>query len=189
MLAAACASDEPVPGVEPAPVTTTTPVATTAEAAPTTITSGLDDAQRRQIFAAAAAHRLAGFRQHGPWVVTEVVDSIGAVDWDGNVYFSEDSEPFSAEDQRAIAAALAPLEVRFIRPEVLDERDVYANSEGPDGNVVLQIAEPDLGGEQPSITTAMWCGGLCGEGGASGLLRTQDGTWTITGPVGPQWVS
>jgi hypothetical protein len=35
----------------------------------------------------------------------------------------------------------------------------------------------------------VWCGGVCAIGGANALIRNDDGTWSIGGPVGPSWIS
>ncbi|MEP7115281.1 MAG: hypothetical protein ABI862_18610 [Ilumatobacteraceae bacterium] len=55
------------------------------------------------------------------------------------------------------------------------------------GYAVVSIAEPVVRDGRLTITIALWCGNLCGTGGAAAIEKLDNGTWTITDPVGPQW--
>jgi hypothetical protein len=44
-------------------------------------------------------------------------------------------------------------------------------------------------GVEAAMTTALWCGDLCGAGGTYELEWTESEGWRITGMEGPQWIS
>jgi hypothetical protein len=53
----------------------------------------------------------------------------------------------------------------------------------------LTIAQPEVRDGEVTVTTGLFCGSLCGTGGAHAVHRGADGLWAVTGPVGPQWIS
>jgi hypothetical protein len=54
---------------------------------------------------------------------------------------------------------------------------------------VVTLAEPEIDDTTATAHSELYCGGLCAIGGAHELERQPDGTWAVTGEVGPQWIS
>ena len=152
--------------------------------------AALSELDREQIFAAAAASGAAGFTaaENHTEIRIDVIDTIGRPREDENsmLRFPEDAQ-FSESQRDAIVAALAPLSVVFVPPTVYED-PYYVTYDGLAGNVVLSIGEPIKEEGEFQIVTGLWCGPLCGSGGARQLEQLENGTWTLTDPVGPQWV-
>jgi hypothetical protein len=138
----------------------------------------LSEFDRWQILGAAAVDRL-GVGGTG-YTTVNVVEVLGRATSDGFVNL-DDGTLLTESERNAITQALGPRTVQFV---TVAEWETSASD-----FAVLSIAEPVVLDGQLTITTAMWCGSLCGAGGASAVERLDDGTWTITGPVGPQWNS
>ncbi len=140
-------------------------------------TAGLSDSDRWQILAAAAVSRVGINGTHDGRI--EVVDVVARATTDGSIDFGG-GNPLTASERDAITQALAPRNVQFVPPHPEDNIAI-------DGYVLLILAEPVVRNGQLTISTALACGSLCGNGGAYAVERGDDGTWTTTVPVGPQW--
>lgn len=142
-----------------------------------------------EVLAAAAVHRVTvdnSFGGGSPFERVQVIERLGVVDANGFL----DARPgreLNEDERGAIVAALEPLPVEFVAADVLAQTD--ALDDAPVGRAVLTLGEPaELDGRM-SITSQLWCGGLCGIGGANELVRAADGAWSIGESVGGQWIS
>jgi hypothetical protein len=140
--------------------------------------AALSESDRWQILAAAAVARV-GINGTG-YETVDIVEVLGRATSDG--FVDLDGGTLLTESERnAITQALGSRTVRFV---TVSEWENLV----PDGDfAVLSFAEPVVTNGQLTITTAMACGSLCGAGGALAVERRDDGTWTTTVPVGPQW--
>jgi hypothetical protein len=148
----------------------------------------LSEIDRWQILGAAAARRVLGDNSFGgqpPFTAVEVVELLGrAGPDDGSVQFDGDAVPLTEAERHAISDALAPLPVVFVPAGQPLPDDAHAPS-----TPRLTIAQPVVSDGAVTVTTGLFCGSLCGIGGAHAFGRAADGTWVVTGAVGPQWIS
>lgn len=117
-----------------------------------------------------------------------VVDTLGRADADG---FVDDAggRALTDDERNAITAALAPRRVQFVTAAEARSFE-EAHMTGPvAGTGVLTLAEPRVIDGQVTVTSSVWCGGLCATGGAHVVERVADGSWVVTGVTGPQWIS
>lgn len=139
------------------------------------------------VLAAIAVHRVTvdnSFGGGSPFERIDVIETVGVTGADGFVD-ARDGRPLADAERAAIAGALAPLPVQFVPATVFDDLDP---ADDPGGRAIVTLAEPAEVDGQLIVASQLWCGGLCGIGGAH-ELRRDDGTWTIGEPVGPQWIS
>lgn len=151
-------------------------------------TGTLSDHELAQVLAAAAVRRVTVDNSLGGGVPSgrvEVVETVGVADPNG-ILDARDGRPLTGDERAAIVVALEPLPVQFVPATVFDGLDPM---EDPAGRVIVTLAEPAEVDGQLVITSQLWCGGLCGTGGAHELLRRDDGTWTTGEPVGSPWMS
>lgn len=140
------------------------------------------------VLAAVATHRVTVDNSFGggtPFERVEVIETIGETNADGMID-ARDGRPLSDAERAAIETALAPLPVAFVPTTVFEDLDP---ADDPGGRAIVTLAEPAEVDGRPAIASQLWCGGLCGIGGAHELVRVEDGTWTIGEPIGPQWIS
>lgn len=158
------------------------------DAAPVDPDAALGPQDLAAVLAAAAERRVTVDNSFGgdtPFGRVEVVETVGATDANGFLE-ARGGRPLTDDERVAIVGALDPLPVEFVPAAVFDELDP---SDDPGGRVIVTLAEPAEVDGRLVITSQLWCGGLCGTGGAHELLRRDDGTWTIGDPVGSQWIS
>lgn len=142
-----------------------------------------------EVLAAAALHRVTvdnSFGGGSPFDRVQVIERLGVVDANGFLD-ARDGRELDELERDAIVAALEPLPVEFVAADVLAETD--ALDDAPVGRAVLTLAEPAELEGRLTITSQLWCGGLCGIGGANEIVRSPDGAWSIGDPVGMQWIS
>jgi heat shock protein HslJ len=175
-------SDSPTSDSPTSDAPTTAP---TGDAAPADETTAL--------LAAVAANRVFDDNSFGGsddvFDAIGVVDALATVDDDGFAQVGADARPLSPEERAAITEALAPLPVRWIEPG----RRTAVFDRIMDGTArlgaVVTLAEPEIDDTTATAHSELYCGGLCAIGGAHELERQPDGTWKVTGEVGPQWIS
>jgi hypothetical protein len=137
----------------------------------------LSEFDRSQILSAALVYRLGADGAYETVDIAEVVGHAtddGLVDLDGGTALTEG-------ERNTIVQVLGSRSVRFV-PVPEFEQLVPAPE-----RVVLSVAEPVVRDGRLTITTALGCGPLCGSGGATAVEKLDDGTWTLTDMVGPQW--
>ena len=145
----------------------------------------LSEWDRASLLTAAARHRVFEDNSFGgqtTFDMVDIVDELGSPDDTGFIQFDQPA-PLTESDRNALVAALAPAVVRFVStstPDMANERPGYA---------LLSIAEPAVDNTRLTIATNLWCGGMCGIGGANLVRRLDDGTWSIGETIGPQWIS
>jgi hypothetical protein len=148
----------------------------------------LGEFDRWQILGAAAARRVLGDNSFGgqaPFAAVEVVDVLGRADPDdGSVRFDADAISLTEAERNAIVDALSPLPVVFVAAGQPLPDDAHAPSRPR-----LTMAQPAVSDGAVTVTTGLFCGSLCGTGGAHSFDRTAEGMWVVTGAVGPQWIS
>ncbi|MFP5487012.1 MAG: hypothetical protein ACLGHQ_01720 [Acidimicrobiia bacterium] len=140
------------------------------------------------VLAAAARHRVLvdnSFGGEAAFTRVDVVDTIGITD-DAGMLDARVGRALRDAERDAIAGALAPLPVGFVPASVFESLDP---AEDPGGRVIVTLGEPEQMDGRLVIASQLWCGGLCGVGGANELVRAADGTWSIAEPVGGQWMS
>lgn len=143
-------------------------------------------ADRTAILAAAAANRVLvdnSFGGEAPFATVDVVEVVGRADEGGSIQF-DGGVVLDSADKEVIAAALAPLTVRFV-----PTTSTFEGLTPTPGRAVLSLSEPDTDSEPWTITTGLWCGDLCAIGGANEISRGPEGEWVIGAPVGPQWIA
>jgi hypothetical protein len=106
-------------------------------------------------------------------------------------------DSFSAAEQEELAGRLRDLhgDVRFVGPDEA-RRLTQGIFEGEPrgalpvrGAVLLRVGRiVDERGGRLSVPGSYYCGGLCA-GGATWLLRLEDGAWEVNGPKDGQWIS
>lgn len=141
------------------------------------------------VLAAAVVHRVLEDNSFGggnPFDLVQVIERLGTVDAMGFLDAGDGRELTDAERDE-ITAALAPLPIEFVPTDVLAGTD--AIDDAPVGRAVVTLGAPSELEGRVVITSQLWCGGLCGIGGANELVRGADGTWSIGEPVGAQWIS
>jgi hypothetical protein len=84
-----------------------------------------------------------------------------------------------------IVALLLPRRAEFVRPGAHLRAD---DGPLPDGTVVVTLGDATVGGDSARVPIAASCGPLCGRGQTL-TLRLVNGTWTVTGTTGPEWIS
>ena len=141
--------------------------------------AALSEFDRAQILAAATDARLNS--EHRMYETVDVIEVVGDATADGFVNF-DDSVALTEAERNTIVQALGSRSVRFVPADV--DQLVAAP-----GYAVISLAEPVVLDGQLSITTALWCGNVCGPGGANVVEKRDDGTWRITDPIGPQWTA
>jgi hypothetical protein len=142
--------------------------------------AALTEFDRTEILAAAAIARL---KTGVPVFDTiDVVEVVGHATLDAPINF-ERGVALTEAERNTIIQSLSPRTVQFI-PLPTSEQLVAA-----EGYAVLSLAEPVVVDGRLTITTALWCGNLCGTGGASAVERLDNATWAVTDPVGPQWMA
>ena len=141
--------------------------------------AALSEFDRAQILAAGAAARLSS--EHSAFDTVDVIEVVGHASADGFVNF-DDAVALTEAERNTIVQALGSRSVHFV-PAAFDQLVAAP------GYAVISLAEPVVLNGQLSITTGLWCGNVCGTGGADAVERRDDATWRITDPVGPQWVA
>lgn len=106
-------------------------------------------------------------------------------------------DSFSPSEQAELAGRLRDLrgDVRFVSAGEA-RRLMRGMFEGESrgalpvrGAVLLRVGHiGDEVGGRLSVPGSYYCGGLCA-GGATWLLRLEDGAWEVTGPRGGEWIS
>jgi hypothetical protein len=120
--------------------------------------------------------------------LVNIVDRYGPAGADGGGTVGPDAPPIDAGTRGAIERALAPATVVWVasQDEIVGGRDELPSY--VDVGAVLTVGAPVVEGDVAEVTTALWCGGLCGIGGTHTLER-RDGGWVVTGSTGAQWIS
>ena len=143
------------------------------------------------IVAAAARVRLTTDNSYGGTVVFDRVSAIGqyARPTPDGFLHEEPGNPMIGDNvRRAIEQAVAPATVTWVR-NLADAIGTDPANRPPDVEAVLTLAAPEIDGGSAIVVSNLWCGGVCGVGGSHALKRAPDGTWTVTGIVGAQWVA
>jgi len=141
------------------------------------------------VLAATAAHRVLidnSFGGGNPFDRVQVIERLGTVD-DMGFLDATEGRPLTDDERDAITTALAPLPVEFVPADVLAETD--AIDDAAVGRAVVTLGAPSELEGKLVVTSQLWCGGTCAIGGANELVRSDDGSWSIGGPVGMQWIS
>ena len=144
------------------------------------------------IVAAAAVARLNqdnGFGGAAVFDRINIVERYGAPTSDGMLNVGSNSPPIGAGVRTAVEHALAPMVVIWVDNlnDVIGTGQEIPSYE--EVGAVLTLSRPIINGSRAVITTALWCGGLCGIGGAHTLERANSDGWRVTGTQGPQWMS
>jgi hypothetical protein len=160
------------------PTTAAQPTPTIAET--TGGAAALSAHDRSQIFAVASLSRLQD--QGSAFDTVAVIEVVGHPTRDGFISYTAGTE-LTEDERNAISQTLRPRTVRFV-PDPAFDKLVFAV-----GYAVLGIADPVIVNGQLTITTTLWCGNVCGTGGAHAVGQLDTGTWAIIGPIGPQWMA
>jgi hypothetical protein len=141
--------------------------------------AALSEFDRAEILAAATVARLDS--EGSMFDTVDVIEVVGHATADSFVNF-DDPVALTEAERNTIIQALGSRSVRFV-PAAFDQLVAAP------GYAVISLAEPVVLNGQLTITTALWCGNVCGPGGANAVERRDDATWKIADPVGPQWVA
>jgi hypothetical protein len=156
---------------------------------------GSPEPVRMSVYEGVLRH-LAGATLGGRWRHVYVASSIcpGAA---GIEERPDCPDSFTVSEQTELARRLRDLhgDVRFVGPAEA-RRLTRAIFEGESGNalpvpgaVLLRVGPIGReGGGRLSVPGGYYCGGLCA-GGATWLLRPEDGAWEVAGPKHGEWIS
>jgi hypothetical protein len=158
-------------------------------------TGGRPEPMRVPVYEGVLRH-LAGPDLGGAWRHVYVASSIcsGAAEAEQR---RRCPDSFSAAEQEELAVRVRDLpgDVRFVgagEARRLTRGIFERDPRGPlpvRGAVLLRVGGiDDEGGGRLSVPGSYYCGGLCA-GGATWLLRVEDGAWDVTGPKEGQWIS
>jgi hypothetical protein len=166
--------------------------ATSALAVPLTTVESGSSGERSEIdiVATASLARLTKDNSFGGADVFDrvnVVDRYGTPTQDGFLEFGPDSALIGPEVRAAVEQALTPISVTWV--DGLSDVVGTGQKLPTEEDVWLTLSSPIVAGDRAEITTGLWCGSLCGVGGAYGLEWTESTGWFITGMEGPQWIS
>jgi hypothetical protein len=175
-LVTACGADPPGGDTVPS----TEPPAASAE-------------DRPAILAAAAVELVRndnGFgRGPDPFVAIDVVERLGAPA-EGGLRQDPAGAALTDADRAAIAAAFAPRPVTWV-PRQFDPgtSPSYASGAAPEPpRAVVLLGAPEIDGDAAKVAVSLGCGRGCFTGGTY-ALHERDGTWNVTGKVGPWWIT
>jgi hypothetical protein len=145
------------------------------------------------IVAAAAVQRVTKDNSPGQPPVGKplnIIDRYGAIASDGFLAVKSQSPEIDTAVRAAIEKALEPLPIVWVASmsEVIGT-DGHLPSSDEEVGAVLTLGAPIVDGPHATITTELWCGGLCGAGSTYTVERTDPHGWHVTGITGPEWMA